>query len=262
MRRFPTVVRYPGYVSTGRASRHRGRTTGGTQRRSGERLVDGITQELRELILDHQVAPGTVLLQTEWAEKLQVSRTPLREAFRILEQDGLVEVSNGNRTVRVVDFSGPELRDLLQVREVVDGLAAKLLATRGMSADVEDTLVNHLEAMEESSNPFEPAVWFAAHLGFHLHIAESCGNSRMSQQLGLIKITSFALRFYLSSLTAGGEELEQFLDVAARHHRTIYDAIRSGNGDLAEMAASQYIRATIKLGLLGRSDPSVPSRAG
>jgi GntR family transcriptional regulator of vanillate catabolism len=224
-------------------------------------LVDGLTQELRELILEHQIAPGTVLLQKEWSEKLEVSRTPLREAFRILEQDGLVQVSNGNRTVRVVNFAGPELRDLLEVREVVDGLAARLLATRGMSADVERTLVEHLEAMEDSSDPFQSARWLAAHLAFHLHIAESCGNSRMSQQLGLIKITSFALHSYLSSLQAADDELERFLNVAARHHRTIYDAIRSGNGDLAEMAASQYIRSTMKICLVERTD-SAPSRAG
>jgi GntR family transcriptional regulator of vanillate catabolism len=231
------------------------------QRRSGQRLVDGITEELRERILDHHIAPGTELVQTEWAEKLQVSRTPLREAFRILEQDGLVQVSNGNRTVRVADFSGPELRDLLQVREVVDGLAARLLAAQGMSADVERDLVEHLEAMEGSSDPFAPAVWFAADLAFHLHIAESCGNGRMGQQLGLIKITSFALHSYLGALEPGGEELERFVDLARRHHRTIYDAIRSGNGDLAEMAASQYIRSMLKLGVMERGDLPVPSRA-
>jgi GntR family transcriptional regulator of vanillate catabolism len=225
-------------------------------------LVDGLTHELRELILEHQIAPGTELVQTEWAEKLRVSRTPLREAFRILEQDGLVQVSNGNRTVRVVNFAGPELRDLLEVREVVDGLAARLLATRGMSADVEHTLVEHLESMAQSSHPFQPARWFAAHLAFHLHIAESCGNSRMGQQLGLIKITSFALHSYLSSLEPTDDELQRFLDLAARHHRTIYDAIRSGNGDLAEMAASQYIRSTMKLGFVGRADSSAPPRAG
>jgi GntR family transcriptional regulator of vanillate catabolism len=236
--------------------------TGETQRPAGQRLVDGLTQELRDLILDHQIAPGTVLLQKEWAEKLQVSRTPLREAFRILEQDGLVQVSNGNRTVRVVNFAGPELRDLLEVREVVDGLAARLLATRGMSADVERILVEHLEAMEESSDPFQPAGWFDAHLAFHLHIAESCGNSRMSQQLGLTKITSFALHSHLSSLQPADDELERFLDLAARHHRTIYDAIRSGNGDLAEMAGSQYIRSTMKICLAEQTDSSAPSRAG
>src|SRR4029077_16590562 len=139
----------------------RRRTKGDTQqRRSGQRLVDGITQELRERILDHHIDPGTERVQTEWAEKLQVSRTPLREAFRILEQDGLVQVSNGNRTVRVADFSGPQLRDLLQVREVGEGLAARLLAIQGMSADIERGLVRQLEAMEGASGPFAPEVWF------------------------------------------------------------------------------------------------------
>ena len=63
------------------------------------RLVDDVISHLRQLILDQELPPGTALLQTELAEKLGVSRTPLREAFRILDREGLVKVANGNRTI-------------------------------------------------------------------------------------------------------------------------------------------------------------------
>src|ERR1700728_4434439 len=115
-------------MSTDLSPGQRAKSKGLRKDSSPGRMVDRITEDLRELILDNKIPPGGVLIQTEWAEKLQVSRTPLREAFRILEQDGLVQVSNGNRTIQVVRFSDGELRDLYQVREVIDGLAARLLA--------------------------------------------------------------------------------------------------------------------------------------
>lgn len=227
------------------------------------RLVDGITARLREMILDHTIAPGTVLLQTEWSERLQVSRTPLREAFRILEQDGLVQVSNGNRTIEVVQFTSreQELRGLYEVREVIDGLAARLLATRGLSEVTVCELDSLLKDMDDAVDPFDSARWFSAHMAFHVCIAESCGNSRLRQQLGVIKMTSLSLHTYLGELSPTGERLRGVLTTAGTQHRAIFDAVRSGNGDLAEMAACQHIRAVLKselidaaAGLVNRTD--------
>jgi GntR family transcriptional regulator, vanillate catabolism transcriptional regulator len=217
---------------------------------SPERLVDRITKDLRELILDNKIPPGAVLIQTEWAEKLQVSRTPLREAFRILEQDGLVQVSNGNRTIQVVQFSDRELRDLYEVREVIDGLAARLLAVKGLEPDTDAGLADLLATMDSAADPFDSATWFSAHMAFHLRIAQACGNARVRQQESLIKMTSFSLHSYIAGLPPGSERLETILEVASRQHRSIYDALRAGSGDLAEMAACGHIRTTLKSDLI------------
>lgn len=209
------------------------------------------------MILDHRIAPGTLLLQTEWSEKLRVSRTPLREAFRILEQDGLVRASNGNRTIQVVQFSEDELRDLYEVREVIDGLAARLLAVRGLNDEVDDELAGLLAVMDTAADPFDPASWFSAHMRFHLRIAEASGNSRLRQQLDLITMTSFSLHAYLAELTPTEQKLRRVLETGGSQHRAIYDALRSGSGDLAEMAACRHIRMTLNSGLIAgatRSD--------
>lgn len=204
------------------------------------------------MILDHTIAPGTVLLQTEWSERLQVSRTPLREAFRILEQDGLVRVSNGNRTIEVVQFTSraDELRGLYEVREVLDGLAARLLATRGLREDTAQELESHLNDMEAAAHPFDSARWFSAHMAFHVRLAESCGNSRLRQQLDVIKMTSVSLHAYLGELPATDARLVDALATAGKQHRAIFDAVRSGNGDLAEMAACQHIRTVLHSDLI------------
>ena len=251
---------YSGYMSSSQSPEGRAKSRASREKGSPGRLTDRITRDLRELILDHVIAPGTILLQTQWAERLQVSRTPLREAFRILEQDGLVRVSNGNRTVQVVRFSHQELKDLYEVREVIDGLAAQLLAVQGLSPSLEAELGDLLNAMDSAAEPFDPATWFPAHVAFHLRIAEACGNTRVRQQESLIKMTSFSLHAYLADLPPSGEKLQRIIDVASRQHWSIYDALRSGSGDLAEMAACRHIRATLKSDLIAEATEQPEAR--
>lgn len=232
----------------------RGKSKSTTKSRvTGGRLVDGITATLREMILDHRIAPGTVLLQNEWAERLQVSRTPLREAFRILEQDGLVRVSNGNRTIEVAQYTsrGDELRGLYEVREVLDGLAARLLATHGVPEGAAEELQASLDEMDTAVKPFDSSRWFSAHMAFHVRIAELCGNSRLRQQLDVIKMTSLSLHAYIGELSEDDSNLTELLTTAGKQHRAIFDAVCSGNGDLAEMAACQHIRTVLDSDLIG-----------
>lgn len=216
------------------------------------------------MILDHTIAPGTVLLQTEWSERLQVSRTPLREAFRILEQDGLVRVSNGNRTIEVVQFTSREheLRGLYEVREVLDGLAARLLATEGLQEETAQELDFLLKEMDAAAHPFDSSRWFSAHMAFHVRIAESCGNSRLRQQLDVIRMTSLSLHTYLGDLSPAEDRLVDVLATAGKQHHAIVDAIRSGNGDLAEMAACQHIRTVLNSDLIEAASGSLSRTDG
>src|SRR5438093_10908651 len=96
------------------------------------RLVDEVTDRLRSLILDGTLPPGQPLLQISLSEQLGVSRTPLREALRVLENEGFVRISNGNNTLEVVELSPQEMVEMYELREVVDGLAARLAAKRGI----------------------------------------------------------------------------------------------------------------------------------
>ncbi len=91
------------------------------------RLVDEVAAELRERIYAGGYAPGTKLRQEEIADDLQVSRTPLREALRVLQSEGLV-VNEPGRGVRVVMADLTRFLAAYRLREVVDGLAARLAA--------------------------------------------------------------------------------------------------------------------------------------
>src|SRR5690554_6152494 len=95
---------------------------------------------LRKLIIDGRFAPGERVAEIPVAELLGVSRTPVRLAFRTLEQEGLLEKA-GKRGYVVREFSDDDILCGLEVRGVLEGLAARRLAERGMSADVRSELL-------------------------------------------------------------------------------------------------------------------------
>lgn len=215
------------------------------------RLVDDVISHLRQLILDQELPPGTALLQTELAEKLGVSRTPLREAFRILEREGLVKVANGNRTIEVARFGPVELRELYEFREVIDGLAARLLARGGMTDELDKELQGLLAEMDVTTGRFQPSQWFPAHLSFHVRIATSCGNSQLHSMMNLIRMTTLSLHRPLHERAEiGGMELAEILRVAQEQHYAIYAAIRDGDERSAESHARRHIRATLQSNLI------------
>jgi GntR family transcriptional regulator of vanillate catabolism len=214
------------------------------------RLVDEVSSQLRDLILTHQLEPGAKLVQTRLAARLGVSRTPLREAIRLLEQDGLVRVANGNGTVEVINITPHELRELYEIREVVDGLAARLLARRGLTPTAEQTMSGALEDMRRSIRPLKGDRFFVAHLQFHVAIVEHCGNERLRAQLHLVRLTAGSMRdvfpvaLRLAS-RARGESPTRFVNRVIGDHARILDAIRSGDGELAERCARAHIGRTL-----------------
>lgn len=215
-------------------------------------LVEQVSHQLRELILSHEIEAGAKLVQAELAERMGVSRTPLREAIRLLEQDGLVRVSNGNRTVEVVAFTGRELTELYEIREVVDGLAARLLARRGMDPAATEEITRHLETMGANIHPLHGEEYLGAHLGFHVGIIEHCGNERLKGQLSLVRVTAASLRdaFPREIKIRPGVSAKESKRISARtqtDHEAILDAIRRGDEVAAEEAAREHIRHAMHL---------------
>ena len=97
------------------------------------RLVDDATQILRNAILNGRLRDGTRLRQTDLADQLRISRTPIREALVRLQNEGLVELLPGGG-VRVKLLDADEAVALYDLREVLDGLAARLAAARATPA--------------------------------------------------------------------------------------------------------------------------------
>ena len=224
------------------------------------RLVDDVVRVLREKIIRGELPAGTQLLQIDLARQLGVSRTPLREAFRILENDGYLKTSNNNRTVEVVTFTAAEMRDMYEIREAIDGLAARLAAARGLSPEAEAEAKRLLAEMASTSKPHDPLRRVEAHTAFHSFFVEQSGNARLSGLIPLIGASSAALFLpFIDNpegveLTVGGSKVthKQLLDESQDSHRAILDAVVERKASKAETAARRHIART--LGLVDRFD--------
>jgi GntR family transcriptional regulator, vanillate catabolism transcriptional regulator len=215
------------------------------------RLADEVSHLLRDLILRGELAPGTPLLQVQLAERLGVSRTPLREAFRILERDGLLRISNGNKTVEVIELGRQHLIETYQVREVIDGLAARLAATNGISDRAAGRLEQAIVRMEAASRTtLDIADYGDAHVDFHLAVLDASDNSRLDDFAQLTRFSAHMLltRYLQQTYGADADEIvHQAICTGNEDHRAIFDAIREGDAKAAEQAATRHIRKTLKV---------------
>jgi DNA-binding GntR family transcriptional regulator len=199
-----------------------------------ERLVDQVTEELRNLIISGAMPPGSPLAQEEISRSFGVSRTPLREAFRTLERDGLVEIQK-NGAVKVSQFSDEDIAELYEVREVLDGLAARLSAQRH-----DDEGLARLEDLAKSidrfTRPFKPTRFVEAHTAFHLTIVELAGSRQLTKMQSIFRISTHMLAGRLSTNT-------KRMVASAREHHAILNAISASDPGLAERLARDHIRS-------------------
>lgn len=217
------------------------------------RLVDDVVRVLREKIVRGELPAGTQLLQSDLASQLGVSRTPLREAFRILENDGYLKTSNNNRTVEVVTFTAAEMREMYEIREVIDGLAARLTASRELSPETEVEARRLLAEMAGTSKPHDPLRRVEAHTAFHSFFLEHSGNGRLSALVPLIRVSSAALLLPFIDNPEGVQLMvdgkptthKQLLDESQHSHEAILEAVIAGRASKAETAARQHIRRTM-----------------
>ena len=215
------------------------------------RIVDEVVYRLRESILDHSIEPGARLVQAELASRMGVSRTPLREALRLLEQDGLVCVSDGNRTVEVVRLSRRDLIDLYAIREVLDGLAARTMADRGFDDQTQAMLAEFVGAIELAGAPFRGHEYFITHVRFHATIMERCGNGRLASQLPLVRMTAASLRdsfpkFVTENSRTSAAAARETAHAAHQEHLRIYEAIVRRDPEEAERAARAHIASAAR----------------
>lgn len=219
------------------------------------RLVDTVVERIRDGIITGQLPAGTQLMQVELAEQLGVSRTPLREAFRVLESDGIVRTSDNDRTVEVVTIGPDDMRDMFELREVIDGLAARLAAKHGLTPSGERDAKQLLDELDETSEQYVPELRNRLHTQFHELIARASRNTKVESFLPLIRTSSAALympviRKLMAEKVETIEQDASFKEAlleAQRQHREILHAILERNPEKAEEAARSHIQRTLHL---------------
>lgn len=198
-------------------------------------------RDLHERILDAIDAgaypPGARLLETELAETFGVSRTPVREALRRLESQGVVthEARKG-AVVASLDYN--QLGELYAVREVMEGLAARLAARFASPAEVQ--LLRDMIARDRQEA--DPGKLAAANKRFHRQLHLASHNRVLSQTLDPVR-RSLAL---LSGTTFAAAERP---DQSNAEHEAIVDAIAARDEDAADTAARAHIASAYALRL-------------
>ncbi|CAN5573228.1 GntR family transcriptional regulator [soil metagenome] len=204
------------------------------------RTADMIRESLREAILDSQLAAGTWLREEELARYFGVSRTPVREALQILRSDGIVEAAP-NHGSRVAALTTDDVLALYLVREVLDGLAARL-ATSRMTSEQWQELSAINDQMEIAAASNEPERVADLNLQFHQYLRQVAGNPYLSR---FMKQVEHAIR--RSSQTIFSYPGRS--DNSVREHREICDAIQAGDSVTAEALAIEHVRRARRLKL-------------
>ena len=169
------------------------------------RLVDDAAQTLREAILGGRFPAGSRLRQEDLAGQLGISRTPIREALVRLGHEGLIDLlPKGGVRVAVLDLE--EAVDLYDLREVLDGLAARLAAARAPAASLA-RLGRELGRMKDCVLRGDANHWFPAHVAFHEEILRAAGNRPLLRQASLVRLSIQRFR----RQNGAGEELDPVL---------------------------------------------------
>jgi DNA-binding GntR family transcriptional regulator len=199
------------------------------------RLSDIAAEHLRERILRGTYPPGSPLSQETLAQEFNISRTPLRDALKALERDGLVELDE-NGSASVVDISPEDARDLLRIRETIDGVAARRAAS--LPADRRQALAAVLEPLLEeldASSKVEDRYRFrVADSRFHVAIIKHCESKQLNNCKAFVHGT--ALSIYSSRVPSPGH-----LSQAAEDHRQIALAVLAGDVDRSVQAARDHV---------------------
>lgn len=190
---------------------------------------------LRGNILAGVYAPGAKLSEVALAESLQASRTPIREALRLLARDGLVEVSP-HRGARVVRWDTDDLEDLFSLRAVLESHGAGRAARFRTPAQLE-RMHRLVEAMDDLGTTCdESAVAQRTRLNNELHqeIVAAAGSVRLRESLGsLIHVPLIMRTFAVYSQAATARSQQQ--------HRDLVAAVREQNVDLARAVMTAHI---------------------
>jgi phosphonate utilization transcriptional regulator len=218
----------------------RGTTQGATQGTiallQSHSLTSAVQAEIERLILAGDLAPGAKLTEAMLADRLGVSRGPIREAFRILEEAGLVRLEK-NRGVFVRSIPLQEAMEIYDLRAMVDESAGRALAERITPDQLKQlrTMVEQMERLVKDGHDTSASDdYHALNLAFHDCIVDFVGNRKL---IDLYRRLVKELSLFRRANLADGQQIP----VSVQEHRAILKAIAAGDGDGAARALRAHV---------------------
>ncbi|MDE0160896.1 MAG: GntR family transcriptional regulator [Acidimicrobiaceae bacterium] len=202
-------------------------------------LSEQIIDAIRNAIVEGRFRPGDKIPEAELAEQLGVSRTPVREAFKLLEQQGLIEIRSKHGTY-VASMNRAEAEDGLHVRAALEVLAVRQALDR-LSVEEWDEICSRYEAMLQdawrASDTADAVVGIEFDIAWHTLLVESAGNQALLRTWSMAGLSNLIWSFEF--------ELYPLDDVAFKswvlRHVEFLDVLRSRDPDACEEAVRSHI---------------------
>ena len=198
-------------------------------------LKDLVYLELKHKILTGEIVSQTRLMEIDLSEKMNVSRTPIREAIKRLADDGLVKVEP-RRGAYVANISIKDMLDVFEVREDMEGFVAKLAAQR-ITDEEKDSLREIAKEYEEAIEKADDKEnIIALDEKFHNFIVQCSGNETLSELVNYVQELSLRFRYLYY------DDFSLYESTAEQHNR-IMEAINAGRDAEARVEADAHVKA-------------------
>ncbi|MDR0342375.1 MAG: GntR family transcriptional regulator [Nocardiopsaceae bacterium] len=194
-------------------------------------MPEEVASILREAILSGLLAPNSWLREAEVARQLKVSRTPVRDAFRILEAEGLV-IIKANQGAMVSAMTTDDVIELSVVRTNLEELAARLAARRAHQQCAEE-FAELIPKIKKAGEQHDLAELSQLNFQFHVIVRNAAGNRHLARMLA--QLQSATRRFTNPTLGLPGR-----VEESVREHVELADAITRGDPDDAARLASEH----------------------
>ena len=214
-------------------------------------LYQEVAERLRQRIFAHELTPGDWIDEQKLAEQYGISRTPLREALKVLAAEGLVDLKP-RRGCYVTEISRQDIDDIFPLMAMLEGRCAFIAVQLAKPADIRDLKAIH-EKLELAAKESRIDAFFEANQEFHRRIQELTNNRWL-----LLVIQDLRKVLKLSRLHS--LSLEGRLQQSLEEHRVIMAAFEAGDAEKAEKSMHDHLLFGREA--LAKMDDSAPKKAG
>jgi DNA-binding GntR family transcriptional regulator len=187
---------------------------------------------VKSRILNRELKPGQYINDTQIAEELSISRTPVREAFQLLEHEGLL-ISEARRGWRVYTLSLEDINEIFDIKVALEGMMVRR-AAECRDETKRAALKDAMERMARGAEINDYQAWWQADLDLHHAIADMCGNERATRV-----IRNFNEQW--QRIRLGFVAMEGRMERAIPEHRAFVESILAGNADEAEQQMRSHL---------------------
>jgi DNA-binding GntR family transcriptional regulator len=194
-------------------------------------LREQIASSLRESIINGELPPGQKLTEPELAERLGISRTPIREAFRQLESEGFLTVIPRRGAV-VATITAKEIQDFYDLKSLLEGYAARVAVEKITDEDVEK-LIRINEQLADLAEKEHVEAFFKKNEEFHNCFLKLCGNEKLIEVRD--NMVKRFLGYRMATLSLPGRLMD-----SVKQHSSIIRAFKRRDGRLVEAVVVEH----------------------